>query len=123
MNKREIKREIELAMMMVSDMDKVYKKYAKAALAAQEARLERIRSEKYFDCTTVEELRELYGYGNLTNEEYDAGRDFFAEQEIRQKQYSLIERHRANVKEIRDRWKGTINELRAELEEQEKSLH
>lgn len=38
-------------------------------------------------------------------------------QEERKRQLSCIELHRKNLKEIRDRWKGTVEELREELDE------
>lgn len=62
----------------------------------------------------------MYAYAEITLEEYDAGRDFFEEQQIRAKQLSLIEKHRQNLKDIRDRWRGTINELQQELDELKK---
>lgn len=118
MKEREkIMQEIELAKMMSADIDKVYKKYAKAALKASEERAEKIKNEKYKDCTTAEELQDMYGYGEITLEEYDEGRDFLEAQEERKRQLSCIELHRNNLKEIRDRWKGTIMELREELDE------
>jgi len=122
MGKREteianIEQEIELAKMMAADIDKVYKRYAKAALKAAQERTEKIRLEKYHGCVDVEELQNLYAYAEITLEEYDTGRDFFEEQQIRAKRLSLIEKHRQNLKGIRDRWKGTINELQQELDE------
>lgn len=124
----DIEQEIELAKMMAADIDKIYKKYAKAALQAQHDRLEKIRSEKYKDCSNVEELTYLYGFGEFTIDEYDAGREFFESQKTRAQQLTLIEAHRKNLKEIRDRWRGTVNELQAELNElngvkKEKSLN
>ena len=113
----EIEQEIELAKMMAEDIDKVFKKYAKAALQAQQDRTEKVRAEKYKDCENVAELQDLFGYGDITLDEYDAGRDFFESREERMKQLSLVEKHRKNLKEIRDRWKGTINELKEELNE------
>ena len=112
-----ILQEIELAQMMATDIDKVYKKYTKSALQAQQERIDKIATEKYHGCTTPEELQSLYTYDEITLEEYDAGRDFFAEQETRKKQLSLVEQHRANLKELRDRWKGTAKELKDELDE------
>lgn len=115
--KHEIEQDIELAKMMVADIDKLYKKYAKSALQAERERKEKIRNEKYLCCANVEELKELYGYGEITIEEYDAGRDFFEAQEKRSKQLSLVERHRKNLRELRDKWKGTVNEFQQELDE------
>jgi hypothetical protein len=114
---QDIERDIELAKLMASDIDKVYKKYAKAALLAEQARAEKVRAEKYHDCTSVAELQNSYGYGEITLEEYDAGRDFFEAQEARGKQLSLVEHHRKNLREIRDRWRGTAIELQRELDE------
>ncbi len=115
--KQDIERDIELAKMMADDIDKVYKKYAKGALQAQQERLEKIRNEKYHGCADAVELEELYAYGDITTEEYDAGRDWFNEQYTRMNQLSLVEQHRKNLKELRDKWKGTVNELIAELDE------
>lgn len=115
--KRSIEQEIELAKMMATDIDKVYKKYAKAALLAAENRTEKIRNEKYRGCATTEELQCLYGYSEITLEEYDKGRDFFKAREEREKQLSLTEQHRKNLKDIRDKWKGTAKELQDELDE------
>jgi len=113
----DIEQEIELAKMMAADIDKAYKKYAKAALQAQQDRLEKIRSEKYKGCFTFEELQMAYGYGEITIDEYDEGRDFFATMQTRESQLSLIEKHRKNLKQIRDNWKGTVIELQRELDE------
>lgn len=112
-----IEQDMELANMMAADIDKVYKKYAKAALQAQQDRLEKIRSEKYKDCSTFEELQMAYGYGEITIDEYDEGRDFLAAMKTRESQLSLIEKHRKNLKQIRDNWKGTVIELQRELDE------
>jgi len=117
MIKHEIEQDIQLAKMMADDMDKVYKKYAKAALKASEERIERIRHEKYHDCDTIEELRDLYGYDEITLDEFDEGRAFLESREERKKQLSIIELHRKNLKDIRDRWKGTVIELQRELDE------
>lgn len=113
----QIEQEIELAKMMAMDIDKVYKKYAKGALQAQQERLEKIRNEKYHGCADAVELEELYAYGDITIEEYDAGRDWFNEQHTRMNQLSLVEQHRKNLRELRDKWKGTIAELQEELDD------
>lgn len=102
---------------MVADLDKVYKKYAKAAMKAESDRVENTRIEKYMGCSTPEELADLWGYGDLTEDEYRAGLEFLETSELRVKQLSIIELHRKNVKDIRDRWKGTIKELQSELDE------
>ncbi|WP_018306295.1 hypothetical protein [Desulfitobacterium hafniense] len=115
--RQELEQEIELAKMMAEDIDKVYKKYAKAAFQAQWDRLEKIRAEKYKGCSTDEELLDLFAYGEITMDEYDEGRDFLAELKVRESQLSLIERHRKNLKEIRDNRKGTVIELQRELDE------
>jgi hypothetical protein len=117
LNEQEIEQEIELAKMMAADIDKIYKKYAKATLQAQQDRLEKIRAEKYKGCSTVEELQMAYGYGEITIDEYDEGRDFLAAMKARESQLSLIEKHRRNLKGIRDNWKGTVIELQRELDE------
>lgn len=114
---QDFEKDIELAKMMAADIDKVYHKYAKAALKAFEEREERIRNERYHGCADEEELRNLYGYAEITLDEFDKGRAFFESTEERKKQLSVIELHRRNLKEIRDRWKGTIVELQRERDE------
>ncbi len=113
----DIERDIELAKMMADDIDKVYKKHAKGSLQAQQERLEKIRNEKYHGCADAGELEELYAYGDITLEEYDAGRDWFEGQKTRTNQLSLIEQHRRNLKDLRDKWKGTVAELQEELDD------
>lgn len=115
--KQKIEQDIELAKMMAADIDKIYKKYAKAALKAQQERFDKIRDKKYRGCSNVEELHDLYGADEITLDEYDAGRDFFEGQEKRKAQMSLIEQHRKNLKDIRDKWNGTAKELQEELDE------
>jgi len=115
--KQQIEQEIELAKMMVKDIDNVFRKYAKAAMTAAAERKEVIRKKKYRECENKGELQELYGWGGLTEEAYYAGLDFFDDLELSKNRLSLIEQHRKNLQEIRDRWKGTVNELREELEE------
>lgn len=115
--KQELERDIELAKMMAADIDKVYKKYAKAAIEAQQARFIKIQNEKYYGCSNADELHDLYGADEITLDEYDAGRDFFEGQDKRKAQMSLIEQHRKNLREIRDNWKGTVKELQEELDD------
>ncbi len=116
-NANEIEQEIELAKMMAADIDKVFKKYAKAALAAEQARAEKFRNKKYKGCEDIQELQDLYGWGEFTEKEYQEGIEFFECWEEGKKQLSLIELHRKNLREIRDRWKGTVRELQEELDE------
>lgn len=115
--KQEIENDIILARMMADELDKAYKKYAKAALEVQKERFNRIRDEKYHGCTNADELHDLYGCDEITLEEYDAGRDFFEGQEARMRQMSFVERHRKNLKDLRDRYKGTAKELQEELDD------
>jgi hypothetical protein len=115
--KQDLEREIELATMMAEDIDKIYKKYAKAALEAEQKRNEKIMAEDYKGCSTEEELQQLYGYDEISIDEYDAGREFFIARKVRMSQLSLVAEHRKNLKEIRDRWTGTAKELQDELDE------
>lgn len=115
--KQEIENDIVLAGMMADDLDKMYKKYAKAALEAQNERINKIREEKYHGCSNADELHDLYGQDIITLDEYDAGRDFFDGQEERKRRMSFIERHRKNLKDLRDLWRGTVKELQEELDE------
>ena len=113
----QIEREIELARMMAEDMDKVFRKYAKSALEAENRRTEKIRNERFMGCATERDLQDIYGYAGITEDEYYAGLEFLESREERKKQLSIVELHRRNVKDIRDRWKGTVRELQAELNE------
>ena len=113
--KQAIERDIVLAKMMADDIDKVFKKYAKAALKAAEERQEKFRDEKYHGCTTIAELQEIYGYGEMSLEEYEEGIDFINAREERKNQLSLVEQHRINLKYLRDNYKGTVKELQDEL--------
>lgn len=115
--KNELEEEILLAEMMSIDIDKIYKKYAKSALEAEQKRVEKIKTEKYNGCSTFEELQNLYAYGEITLYEFDAGRDFLKLRDERMEQLSLVEKHRKNLKELRDKWKGTVKELQEELNE------
>jgi hypothetical protein len=115
--KKDIEREIELAKMMAEDIDKVYKKYAKAALEAEQKKNEKIMQEQYKGCSSEAELQQIYGYGEITIDEYDAGRDFFVARDVRKSQMTLVAEHRKNLKDMRDKFKGTVNELQEELDE------
>ena len=116
MKGEDIQQEITLAEMMVTDLDKIYKKYAKGALAVYEKRQEKIKESKYLECENIAELHENFGWGFITEEEYNEGVRFFEEMELLKDRKSLIELHRQNIKETRDNWKGTIIHLKKELD-------
>lgn len=111
---QEIEQERVLAQLMVDDLDRLYKKYQKSAYKAQKER-EAKRIEKEFKgCKSAQELQDLYGYGDITIDELERGIEYFRQDKV---QYSTIELHRKNIKELRDRWRGTVNELKEELNE------
>lgn len=115
--KQAIEQDIILAKMMADDLNKVFKKYAKAALKASEERNEKIKNEKYHGCTSFEELQNLFGYGEITSDEFEEGQDFLQSREERKEQLSLVEQHRINLRYLRDKYKGTVKELQDELDE------
>lgn len=117
--KKEILQEIELAELLVKDLEKVWKSYSKKAL---EAKLEReLKEEKkgFLEYETEQELIEAWGYGAISEEAYYKGLDYFREQK-KPPELSTIEKHREVLKSMINNAKGTIKELNEELEPEEK---
>ena len=106
---KEIELELELAKLMVKDLEKLWKSYAKKALQAKQERETRQVKKGFMDCETREELIDLYGYGEIDEDTYNRGLDYFDNPE--KPEMSTIELHRKNIKEILSRWKGTVIEL------------
>ena len=110
---KEIVLELELAKLMVKDLEKLWKTYAKKALQAKQEREMRQVKKGFLDCETKAELVDLYGYGEIDEDTYNRGLDYFDNPE--KPELSTIELHRKNIKEILSRWKGTVMELQYEL--------
>jgi len=115
---REIEKELELAKLMVKDLERLWKSYAKKALQAKQERETRQVKKGFLDCETKEELIDLYGYGEIDEDTYNRGLDYFDSPE--KPELSIIELHRKNIKEMLGRWRGTIMELQEELNPQVK---
>lgn len=102
-----LEQELDLAKLMVKDLDKLWKSYAKKALEAKQEK------KGFCDCETKEELIDLYGYAEIDDDTYRRGLDYF--DSPKKPNLSLIELHRQNVRELLDRWRGTIKEIEDEL--------
>lgn len=108
-----IEEELELAKLMVKDLEKLWKSYAKKALQARQERETNQVKKGFHDCETKEELIDLYGYGDIDSETYQRGLSYFDTPD--KPKLSTIELHRKNIKDMLNRWKGTVNELKEEL--------
>lgn len=111
-----IEEDLELAKLMVSDLEKLWNSYAKKALQAKQERETKQAKKGFLDCETKEELIDLYGYGDIDEETYQRGLDYFDNPE--KPKLSVIELHRKNIKELLGRWQGTVKELQEELNPQ-----
>lgn len=118
-DKREIQREIELAKMMSSDLEKLWKSYAKKAQAAKEERELRQEKKGFLEYETVQELIDGYGWGCIDEETYKRGLEYF-ENLKKPPERSIVETHRSRIKELVNRYKGTVIELEEELHPSEK---
>lgn len=118
-DKREIEREIELAKLMAKDLEKLWKSYAKKAQAAKEERERRQEKKGFLEYKTREELVEAYGWGVIDEDTYRRGLEYF-ENLKKPPERSVIEIHRSRIKELVNRYKGTIIELEDELNPPEK---
>lgn len=118
-DRHEIEREIELAQIMAKDLEKLWKSYAKKALAAKQERELRQEKKGFLEYNTVEELTDAYGWGAINEETYYRGRQYF-ENSNKPPELSVIEEHRKRIKELIGRYKGTVRELLEELNPPEK---
>lgn len=117
---QEIKRELELAELMVKDLKRLWQSYAKKAFAAKQERELKQDKKGFLDYETVEELQEGYGWAMIDDETYQRGIEFF-ENLKKPPQKSIVEGHRANIKELINRYEGTVIELKSELNPIEKA--
>ncbi len=116
--KLEIQEEIEMAELMVKDLTKIWKSYAKKALEAKTERELKQEKKGFLDCENENELQELYGFGEIDDDTYHRGLEYFKNAKKPPK-LSVIERHRKRVKDLLDNEKGTLIELKRELEPEE----
>ena len=117
--RKDIKESIELAELMIKDLEKSYKSYAKKALEEKQQRELKKEKKGFLECETELELIELWGYGDIDEETYRKGLEYF-ENLKKPPELTIIEKHRQKLKELISREKGTIIELKAELEPEEK---
>ncbi len=119
----EVESELELAELMVKDLQKLWASYAKKALEAKQERELRQEKKGFLEYETVEELINGYGYGfgygeDEDREIYRRGLEYF--ENLKQPpKLSVIEHHRANIKALLDNYKGTVKMLKDELDELE----
>lgn len=104
---------------MAKDLEKLWKSYAKKAQAAKEERERRQEKKGFLEYETLEELIDAYGYGVIDEETYYRGRQYF-ESLKKPPERSIIEIHRNRIKELVNRYKGTVIELEEELNPPEK---
>lgn len=113
-NKQEIERELELAKLMAADLEKLWKSYAKKALASKQEREYKQRKRGFLEYDRVEDLIDAWGGAYIDEDTYYRGLAYF-EAQNKPPELSVIEAHRKNIKDLLERWKGTIRELDEEL--------
>ncbi len=118
--RQEILVELECAKLMVKDLEKVWKSYSKKAYQARIERERNSTNKLFHGCECEQELQDLYGFGEITEEVYCQGLEHFKEQK-RPPILSTVEKHRANLKRLIASWKGSILELEQELDPVEKN--
>lgn len=114
--RKEARIELELARLMVKDLEKLWKSYAKKAQAAKEERERRQEKKGFLEYETLEELTEAYGYAVIDEETYIRGQDYFKSLSNKAAERSLTETHRERIKELLNRYKGTVEYLEEELD-------
>lgn len=117
--RNEILRELESAELMVKDLKRIWMSYAKKALIAKTERELKQDKKGFLEYETLDELIDGYGWGNIDEETYYRGLEYF-ENLKKPPQKSVVEEHRANIKELLSRYEGTVIELNAELNPVEK---
>lgn len=112
--RNEILEEIELAKLMINDLERLWKSYAKKALIAKQEREKRQDKKGFLDYENYEELHDAYGDGYIDEETYYRGKKYF-EKLNKPPELSVVEKHRARIKEMLNNEKGTLKELMEEL--------
>lgn len=110
----ELELELEAATLMVKDLDKLWKSYAKKALMAKQERELRQEKKGFLEYENENELADGYGWAEIDEDTYNRGIEYF-ENLKKPPVLSVIEQHRKNVLELLNLWKGTVSELRNEL--------
>lgn len=91
----------------------------KKALEAKQERELKQEKKGFLEYETKEDLIEAWGYSSIDEETYYRGLDYF-ENLKKPPELSVMEKHRERLKRLIDIEKGTIIELKAELEPEEK---
>lgn len=116
--KREVKRELELATLMVKDLQRLWSSYAKRALIAKQERELKQDKKGFLEYETEAELIEAWGGAYIDEDTYRHGLEYF-ESIKRPPSLSVIEEHRRNIQTLLNRWKGTVETLTEELNPKE----
>lgn len=111
---QEPERELEAAILMVKDLQKLWNSYAKKALLAKQERELRQVKKGFLDYENEEELADGYGWNDIDEDSYKRGLEYF-ENLKKPPVLSVIEQHRKNILELLNLWKGTVSELNEEL--------
>ena len=119
--RREIEQEIELSKLMIKDLERLWKSYAKKALIAKQERELKQDKKGFLEYETYEDLHDAYGGGYIDEETFYRGVDYF-KNFGKSPELSVIEKHRQRIKEILNREKGTLKELSEELNPTEKAM-
>ena len=103
--RNEILRELESAELMVKDLKRIWKSYAKKALIAKNER--ELKQDKigFLEYESVEELHDGLGYGDIDEDTYYRGVEYFESLKNPPKQ-SSVEEHRKNLKDLIKLWEG-----------------
>lgn len=117
--KKEIERELQLAEMMAKDLKKLWKSYAKKALIAKTERELKQDKKGFLEYETVEELQDGYGWGEVDEDTYYRGIEYFEGLKNPPRE-DVIEDHRKNIKNLLDGYEGLVLTLSAELNPTEK---
>lgn len=119
--RREIEQEIELSKLMIKDLERLWKSYAKKALIAKQERELKQDKKGFLEYETYEELHDAYGGGYIDEKTFYRGIDYFKNLD-KSPELSVIEKHRQRIKEMLNREKGTLKELSEELNSTEKPI-
>ncbi len=119
--RREIETEIELSKLMIKDLERLWKSYAKKALVAKQERELRQDKKGFLEYESYEELHEAYGGGYIDEETFYRGMEYFKNLN-KPPELSVVEKHRQRIKEMLNKEKGTLKELSEELNPPETPL-
>jgi hypothetical protein len=112
-DKNEIQIELDAAELMVKDLERLFKSYAKKALIAKQKRETKQDRKGFLQYETKDDLITAYGYADIDDETYARGLDYF--NNYKEVNTSAVEKHRENIKGLIRLWKGTISELSEEI--------